>query len=267
MPEPFDVHRPPDAPKLPGTVIVRPDAGDAAEALAGDILAQAAACVRQFGDFHLALSGGSTPMPLYRMLMTDPAYRSLPWKKTHLWIVDERRVPVEDERSNYGHIHDLIVEHSDIPRSQVHPILATRDDADTNYEKTLRDVLEWREKGQDRLDCVVLGMGADAHTASLFPRSRALRDRSIPPRMVLINSGPEVTPPDRVTMTQHLINASRLVAVLVTGEGKRATLARLAQVHAEGDLPSATADELPILAIRPKAGDLRWYLDRDACPR
>jgi 6-phosphogluconolactonase len=267
MPEPFEVHRPPATPKLTGTVVVRHDAGDTLESLAGDILTQAAACVRQFGDFHLALSGGSTPLPLYRMLMTDPAYRALPWKKTHLWIVDERRVPFEDDRSNYNHIHDLIVEHSDIPRSQVHPILATRDDADTHYEKALREALEWREKGQDRLDCVLLGMGGDGHTASLFPHSRALRDRSIPPRMVLINSGPEVTPPDRVTMTQHLINASRFVAVLATGAGKRDTIAKVAKAHAEGDLSLATADDLPILAIKPKAGELRWYLDHEACPR
>ncbi len=267
MPEPFEVHRPPAAPRLPGTVIMRPDAGDTLDALAADIVAQAAACIRKFGDFHIALSGGSTPLPLYRLMMFDPDYRALNWRKTHLWIVDERRVPFDDERSNYNHIHGIIVEHSDIPRSQVHPILATRDDADTHYERALRESLEWREKGQDRLDCVVLGMGGDGHTASLFPHSRALRDHSMPPRMVLVNSGPEVTPPDRVTMTQHLINASRMVCVLVTGEGKRDTIARVAAASAEGDLATVTADDLPILSIRPKAGELRWYLDADACPR
>ncbi|MBY0307849.1 MAG: 6-phosphogluconolactonase [Phycisphaerales bacterium] len=267
MSDRIELNRPPSAPKLPGKVIAGHDAGEAIDALAADLLAQAGACVRQFGDFHLALSGGSTPLPLYRLMMYDPDLRSLPWRKTHLWIVDERRVPLDDERSNYKQIHELIVEHSDIPRSQVHPIQATRDDADTHYEKTLREVLEWREQGHDRLDFVLLGMGADGHTASLFPRSRALRDRSMPPRMVLINSGPEVTPPDRVTMTPHLINAARCVAVLVTGESKRQTIARVAQVHAEGDLATTTADDLPILSIRPKAGDLRWYLDHDACPR
>lgn len=267
MADRIEINRPPAAPKLPGTVIVRHDAGETLDALASDILSQATACVRQFGDFHLALSGGSTPLPLYRLMMFDPVYRALPWKKTHLWIVDERRVPFDDERSNYKQIHELIVEHSDIPKSQVHPIQATRDDADTHYEKALREALEWREKGHDRLDCVLLGMGGDGHTASLFPRSRALRDRSLPPRMVLINSGPEVTPPDRVTMTQHLINAARCVTVLVTGAGKRDMIAKVAKAHAEGDLSLITPDDLPILSIKPKAGDLRWYLDQDACPR
>lgn len=266
MSDRIEVDHPPAAPKLPGTVVMRRDAGDVIDALASDLLAQAVACVRQFGDFHLALSGGSTPMPLYRSIMTDPLYRALPWRKTHLWIVDERRVPFEDERSNYQHIRDLIVEHSDIPRSQVHPINATHDNADTEYEQKLRSILEWREKGHDRLDFVLLGMGADGHTASLFPRSRALRDRSMPPRMVLVNSGPEVTPPDRVTMTQHLINASRCVSVLVTGASKRETLAKVAAA-ANNDLSPVTADDLPILSIRPKAGELRWYIDADACPR
>jgi 6-phosphogluconolactonase len=272
---PYDVDLPPAPPALPGTVIVRPDADRAIDALGADLLAQADACVRAFGSFHLALSGGSTPMPLYRRLMIDPTYRALPWARTHLWIVDERRVPFEDDRSNYKHIAELIVEHSGIPANQVHPMLATRDDADTHYELQLREALEWRERGQDRLDFVLLGMGADAHTASLFPRSRALRESTQPapaaqpapvaPRMVLINSGPEVTPPDRLTMTPPLINAARCVAVLVTGAGKRDALARVA-----GAGPRPTAQhvlDLPILSIRPKAGDLRWYLDHDACPR
>jgi 6-phosphogluconolactonase len=147
----------------------------------------------------------------------------------------------------------------------VHPIEATRDDADTHYEQQLRDVLEWREKGQDRLDFAVLGMGADGHTASLFPYSKALRDRSTPPRMVLINSGPEVTPPDRVTMTAALLNTCRCAAVLVTGASKRATIARVVEAAQRWGGEPAAALDLPILAIKPKAGELRWYLDRAAC--
>src|SRR5215210_531529 len=96
----------PVKPRLPGAVIVRSDAEDLHGALAADLFIHAMNCVRRFGDFHLALSGGSTPMPLYRRLMTDPAYRDLPWKRTHLWIVDERRVPLDDERSNYKHIKE-----------------------------------------------------------------------------------------------------------------------------------------------------------------
>jgi 6-phosphogluconolactonase len=145
------------------------------DAMAADLLFQAKACVRTFGDFQLALSGGSTPEPFYRRLMYDPSYRDLPWKRTHLWLVDERCVPEDDERSNFKMIHETIVAHSDIPREQVHPMSAAKEGADAAYEQELRDILGWREKGHDRLDFVVLGMGADGHTASLFPGSPALR--------------------------------------------------------------------------------------------
>lgn len=256
MPAPIPLVPAPTPPRLPGTVIVRPTVEPLIDALAADLFTHAVNCVRTFGDFQLALSGGSTPLPLYQRLMIDPHYREFPWPRTHLWIVDERRVPFEDDRSNFKHIDETIVQHSGIPATQVHPIRATRDDADTDYEHTLREVLGWREKGHDRLDFALLGMGADAHTASLFPFSPALDAGE---RLVVINSGPRVTPPDRVTMTAHLLNATRFVAVLVTGGGKRETIARIAGGQ-------ATPIDAPILAIRPHGGELRWYLDAAACP-
>ncbi len=258
----------PTPPTLPGDTIVRDTADETLDALAADIVVHAINCVATFDAFHIALSGGSTPMPLYRRLMTDPNYRHLPWSRTHLWIVDERRVPFDDERSNFGHIRDLIVDHSDIPESHVHPMHADLDDADTRYERELVEVLGMRGQGKDRLDFVLLGMGADAHTASLFPRSPALKEQR---RLVRINAGPAVTPPDRVTMTYPLLNASRFLAVLVTGAGKRDTLSRLAATAAKTNLADDTAranaaEEQPILGIRPLGGELRWYLDRDAAP-
>ena len=279
----YEIEPKPAAPSLPGSVVLRSDADSVIDAIAADILIHAHNCVRAFGDFHLALSGGSTPAPLYQRLMIDPRYRDLPWQRTHLWIVDERRVPFEDERSNFKMISELIGEHSGIPREQVHPIFALADDADAQYEKTLREMLGWRERGHDRLDCVVLGMGADAHTASLFPRSPALV-RSLQAPMftgqaesgstgnghvplVQINSGPAVTPPDRVTMMLPLINASRFIAVLVTGKSKRATIEKVASAaRGGGQRDVRVIEELPILGVRPLGGELRWYLDYDACP-
>jgi 6-phosphogluconolactonase len=235
---------------------VRETVEDLIDAMAADLLFQAKACVRTFGDFHLALSGGTTPEPLYRRLMYDPNYRDLPWKRTHLWVVDERRVPLDDDLSNFKMIRDTLVEHSDIPREQVHPIHATEPDADRRYEAELREVLGWREKGHDRLDYVVLGMGGDGHTASLFPKSPALH---APGRLVVANAGPNVTPPDRITMTYELLNASRFIAVMVTGEKKRPAVARVVSGR-------ETAETFPVMGIRPLGGELRWYLDRAACP-
>lgn len=284
--EPLPLEPRPTPPTLPGAVVLREDADAAIDALAADMVLHAHNCVRAFGDFHLALSGGSTPVALYTRLMIDPRYRDLPWNRTHLWIVDERRVGFDDERSNYKMISEIIVDHSGIPREQVHPMYATADDADAQYERTLRETLGWRERGHDRLDLVLLGMGSDGHTASLFPSSAALREclaapmfaggeggggsASVP--LVRINRGPEVTPPERVTMMLPFINASRFIAVLVTGKGKRAMLAQVAAATravgaAGGGMPPASAiDRLPILGVRPLAGDLRWYIDDDACP-
>jgi 6-phosphogluconolactonase len=103
-------------------------------------------------------------------------------------------------------------------------------------------------------------MGADGHTASLFPRSPALDAAG---RLVLINAGPTVTPPDRVTMTFDLLNASRFVGVMITGQKKRAIVARIA---ASRDGARRAVQDLPVLGIHPLAGELRWYLDAAACP-
>ncbi|HPO93608.1 MAG TPA: 6-phosphogluconolactonase [Phycisphaerales bacterium] len=264
----------PDKPALPGTVILRRTSDEVIDALAADLLMHALNCVRTFGDFHLALSGGSTPMPLYQRLMVDPRYRDLPWGRTHLWIVDERRVPFDDERSNYKHIGEIFADHSGIPRSHLHPMMPLESGADAAYEKALREALAWREPGQDRLDFVLLGMGADGHTASLFPHSPALMEElEAPPsssaaqRLVRVNAGEHVTPPDRLTMTLRLINASRFIALLVTGKGKREMVRKVAaRARAGGgpDNPASVAD-LPVLGVRPIGGELRWYLDQDAC--
>ncbi|MGE3109279.1 MAG: 6-phosphogluconolactonase [Phycisphaerales bacterium] len=288
MADAYELDARPTPPPLPGSVVVRSSVDELIDAIAADLMVHAMNCVRAFGDFHVALSGGSTPLPLYRRLMYDPNYRSLPWARTHLWVVDERRVPFDDEKSNFRSISETIGDHSGIPPEQVHPIFAQADDADTAYEASLRETLAWREPGHDRLDYVLLGMGTDAHTASLFPHSPALvaetdeirraevmssqgrvgidttADDAAPPRLVRINAGANVTPPDRVTMTLRLINASRFIGVMVTGASKRATLARVMTQQRP-----ATADvieQYPILGIRPIGGVQRWYLDAEACP-
>lgn len=251
-------------PTLTGAVIARPDADALYSALGSELLIHAYNCVRTFGDFHLALSGGSTPLPFYRRLMSDPTFRDLPWKRTHLWLVDERRVAEDDERCNWAGIAGYLLDHSDIPPAQAHPMKALDPLADEVYEAELRETLAWRERGQDRLDFVLLGMGTDGHTASLFPRSRALAERT---RLVTINDGPGVTPPDRITMTYPLINSARFIAVLVTGAGKKPTIERVQSAVRSSGNSLELFQELPIMGVRPVGdGVVRWYLDHDACP-
>jgi 6-phosphogluconolactonase len=242
-------------PALPGEVIAIVTADELIDRLAAELVIHAENCVRQFGDFHVALSGGSTPQPLYERLMYDPNCRRLPWRRTHLWMVDERCVPFDDPASNFRFIEETIVDHADIPREQVHPMFATSPTADLEYEKSIREALMWRERGQDRLDFVLLGMGPDGHTASLFPHTKPLYERS---RLVVFNEYAHVQPSRRVTMTYPLINAARFVAVFVTGRSKAAMIQRVA---ARQD----SFETLPILGIQPINGELKWYLDGEAC--
>jgi len=240
-------------PALPGRVVTGVDADDVHGSLGADLLLQANNCVRAHGDFHLALSGGSTPLPFYRCLMVDPRFRQLPWERTHLWVVDERCVEPDDDRCNFLHIRETIVEHVDIPPQQVHPMDAHHPGAAEAYDRALRETLAWREVGHDRLDYVLLGMGDDGHTASLFPHSPALE---VADRLACFNRGPAVTPPDRVTMTYTLLNGARFVGALVVGRKKAAMINRIAN-------GIDTPREIPIKGIAPVGGEFRWYLDAD----
>ena len=242
-------------PPLPGEVFVAETTDKLIDLLAAELVVQATACLHEFGDFELALSGGATPQPLYERLMYDPNCRQLPWLRTHLWLVDERCVPLDDERSNFRMINETIVQHSGIPREQVHPISALSATADDEYEAELREVLQWRQRGQDRLDFVLLGMGADGHTASLFPYDDALGERH---RLVRCVEAASADPPRRVTMTLPLINAARMVAILVTGARKAEAISRVVR----GDEP---VEALPISGVRPAHGELKWFLDAAAC--
>ena len=237
--------------------------------LAGLVLRAAFEAVQDRGLFHLALSGGATPEPLYRRLMIDPRFRSLPWEQTGLWLVDERQVPPNDPRSNFGLIRDMIVAHAPVRQRNVHPINVAAADPAGEYEAALRRVLgadaQPRDESPDpastgipRLDLVLLGMGGDGHTASLFPHSPALEESQ---RWVVVNHGPHVTPPPRLTMTYPLLNAARRVAVLVTGAAKHATLRRVEQqLTAAGPDPRL----LPITGIAPRDGEMSWWLDDQA---
>ncbi len=242
--------------QLPGCVVVC-DTMDELLGRLGQAWADAAKqAVAKQGVFHAALSGGSTPKPFYEMLASDARYSDLPWAKTHLWIVDERRVPEDDEQNNYRMIHGALVDRVAVPAGQVHPVPVLADDPAAGYEQELRRV--FGDEGTARLDFVVLGMGDDAHTASLFPGSPAL---SVYDKWVVNNIGPQVTPPPRITMTYPLLNAARHVAVLATGSKKAPTLRRVEKQLSDHGPDSR---ELPITGIKPTDGTLTWYLDAAA---
>jgi 6-phosphogluconolactonase len=186
----------------------------------------------------------------------DLRYRLFPWEQTHVWLVDERCVPFDDERSNGRMIHEALMAHVPTPEEQVHFVPTEADDPAAAYETQLREV--FGAAGIPRMDFVLLGMGSDGHTASLFPNSPALDEAS---RWITNNEGPNVTPPPRVTMTYPLLNAAREIVVLVAGASKAEMLARIdEQLRDEG----LNIQKYPITGVVPDDGELVWLLDRAA---
>lgn len=255
--------------KLSGHIHVAPSADALFDDLGHALLGAAEAAVRERGVFHLALSGGSTPEPFYVRLVTDPRFRLMPWKLTHLWLVDERRVPETDAKSNFRMIRETLADHVPTPRRQVHPMPVLHEDGAREYERAMSSAFGLAMPAGDqpldpagpltpRLDFVLLGMGDDAHTASLFPGSAAA---GVHNRWIAANDGPGVTPPPRLTMTFPLLNAARSLAVLLVGEKKHATLRRVeAQLATRGPDPL----HVPITGIDPADGELVWYMDAPA---
>lgn len=261
---PEESKKPAEPLDLPGNVHVAESHSELMDNLAAVMLRNALRSIQSRGVFHLALSGGSTPEPFYVRLVVDPRYRLFPWPRTHLWMVDERRVPLDDERSNFNMIRQSLSDHVPVRRSQVHPIPVDAPDPADVYERMLRELIAADPSADSGampcLDFVLLGMGEDGHTASLFPGSPALAEKQ---RAVVNNDGPNVTPPPRVTMTYPLLGAARELAILVTGQKKAAALRRVHDcLKHSGPDPAA----LPITGLAPHRPDtdVTWFLDSAA---
>ncbi|HHS97595.1 MAG TPA: 6-phosphogluconolactonase [Chloroflexi bacterium] len=228
-------------------VWVFPDRNALARAAAERFVAAADEAVRARGRFFVALAGGSTPRPAYRLL-ADPACASrVDWDRVHLFWGDERCVPPDHPESNYRMVREALLDRVPIPVENVHRIRGEwpPEEAAAAYEAELRAIF-----GPDgRLDLVLLGLGADGHTASLFPGSAALDERE---RWVAaVFADPVGT--WRITLTPPALNGAREVLFLVVGKPKAEALAR---VLAGWDLPAGR--------IRPRSGRLSWFVDRDA---
>ena len=245
----------PEGPPLPGVVSVGATADDVIDFIASDLVLHAQACVRHFGDFQLALSGGAVSSPLFRRLMVDPNCRKLPWRRTHLWLVDEFLDADSETPLQFDGIRETIVEHSDIPRHQVHAIPVHRSRPERSYDAQVREVLAWREKGQDRLDFVLLTIGREARSASLDPHDRELEDER---RFFRAVDRPDEPMPRQVAMTRHLVRSARFIAVLMLGDVRSGG-------SAANEAAAARFVDLPSESLLPLDGILKWYLDAAAC--
>lgn len=214
------------------------------------IAAQRAVAAR--GRFSVVLAGGSTPRRSYQMLARPPVCNQVPWAQVHVFWGDERCVPPHDPRSNARMAHEALLGQVPLPAAQVHPMNCTGDPAAAarDYQQQLKIFFG---KGEPRFDLILLGLGSDGHTASLFPDSPALAENT---RWVVETRKPEEDF-SRTTLTLPLINHAALVVFLVAGESKTAILR---QMLAAG----ATDPPLPAQLIRPQPGELLWLVDRAA---
>jgi 6-phosphogluconolactonase len=237
-------------------------ADEAAVAQRGaELFASAArSSVERRGAFTAALSGGSTPRRLYELLGRDPLRSRVPWEQVHLLWGDERCVPPDSPESNYRMVHEAFVAHVAIPPENVLRMRGEDDPAEAavQYEMHLRELA--RSTGATHLgapviDLVLLGVGSNGHTASLFPHSPALRE---PERLAVAVQVPEVG--WRLTLTVPVINGAHHVVFVATGEEKAAVLARILQGPSRGD-------ELPAQLVVPRPGRLTWLLDEAAAQR
>lgn len=230
-----------------------------AELAAAEFVQSALAAVRQRGRFTVALAGGSTPMGLYRLLarrghLVPPG--PLPWGQIHVFWGDERQVPPDHADSNYGALKSALLDRVAIPPANVHRIhgeLADAEAAAALYEQEIRACFGLGPDGWPRFDLVLLGMGADGHTASLFPHTTALAERN---RIVAANWVPKLGA-SRITLTMPAINAAVRVLFLVAGADKAAAVARVL-------IGPVDPVELPAQAVQPSDGTILWLLDRAA---
>lgn len=234
---------------------VHADAATMIQAAARALVAHAQAAIATRGRFSVALAGGGTPKPLYELLATAPLRDALDWSCVEVFFGDERCVPPDASRSNYRMAQETLLSKLPLPASNVHrlrgedvPALAA-----LAYEHELRGAfrLQW-----PRLDLVLLGIGDNGHTASLFPGCACLRERERAVCAQYVESQHEW----RLTFTLPLINAAAAVWLLADGAGKAEVLSQVRDGPWQPDV-------LPMQYVAPTQGDYLWWLDQAAAAK
>ena len=239
---------------------------DLNERVASILTKLAVEAVLERGRFTFVLSGGSTPRLLYQALTVSPYIEAIPWARTHIFWGDERMVPRDHKDSNYAMAFENLLSKVPLPQSNIHPIPVEAADAERNvdaYEQELRRLFsQWNAKGNvpsagepledfPVFDLVLLGMGKDGHTASLFPGSGIIDERQRWVRPVPKPGLPPFVP--RVTLTLPVINQARCAAFLISGPEKSALANRILTDAA------SLREHYPAAKVRPK-GRLIWFI-------
>ena len=223
-------------------------AQQAAEAVTAALLV-----ARDRPRLSLALAGGTTPLGLYRRLAASPLREAIPWERLEIFWGDERAVPPNHPESNFRSARETLLDHVPLSPGQIHRLQGESPKLKaeaTRYAAEIRRVLGGK---LPRIDLILLGLGADGHTASLFPGSPALTSTDL----VAAVPAPSVGGLPRLTFTPHLLNAANSVFFLVAGPNKAPAIREVLKSQAD---PAAC----PARAVAPDEGTVRWFLDEDA---
>lgn len=222
------------------------------EAAADFIVSTALKAVSVYGRFTIALSGGSTPKILYAMLATDEYASVMPWANTYIFWSDERNVPASHEDYNGTLATEALLKHVPIPEANIYPVPTHLEPAEAaaGYEQEIMDFFE----GEPVFDIILLGLGDDGHTASLFPGTDVLDEEERLVKETTVNA--KVA--ERITFTYPLINEADNVLFLVSGVSKADVVK---------DILNGTEHKYPAQGVAPANGTLHWYLDKDAASK
>lgn len=235
-----------------------PNLSDLSRAAAEYICEIAEKAVRKRGVFTFVLSGGTTPRLLYEELAREPHASRVDWQHTHLFWGDERWVPSDSPDSNYSLALQTLISKVDVPPPSIHRIPAaagTPQAAASEYETTLREFFQPSSAPNSStsfpaFDLVLLGMGPDGHTASLFPGDTALEEKTS--WVVAVESTSASPPVSRITLTLPVINEAKCVLFLVSGSNKLKVLQEI--------LTSPHTADYPVVRVQP-LGKLLWFID------
>jgi 6-phosphogluconolactonase len=208
--------------------------------------------IKERGVFTVALSGGRTPVDLYRKLAEK---QTLPWNKTDVFMVDERFVPYESKENNFRMINELLLLHVGIPSKNIHPIItssASAHDSASKYEDTLTTFLKKEAYSLPEFDFILLGIGDDGHTASLFPDTTLLKKSS---GLVSAVFPEDASKKNRITLTLPVINNSRNIIFLASGINKASVMKEVIE---------DSNSQLPASMVRSEKGRLIFLLDETA---
>ena len=234
-------------------ILIYKNADELAKAAAERFAELARDAIAERGLFRVALSGGNTPNRVYSLLASDEFKTRIEWSKVHLFFGDERCVPPDDSESNYRMVLETLISHVEIPRENVHRIRGEEEPLQSAklYEAELKEF--FAAAGWPRFDLVLLGMGDDGHTASLFPQTAALDERN----SWVVANWVEKLGVYRISLTVPVINAAANIAFLVIGSDKAERLAEV--IHGPFD-----KKRLPSQLIKPTDGTLLWLVDTAA---